>query len=257
MRVAVHLALLIAFVSPHASDAYGPAGHLIAGAAAEPLLCPVAASRIAELGQGQTLGELGLWADRIRSDDRWDHAAPWHYVNVESDLDALVHPPEGDVLWAIEHFTAELERRDTAPGERATALKFLIHFVVDLHQPLHVGLARDRGGNDVEVRYGATTTNLHAFWDTDVIALAGLGIAGYTARIADRVRRAYPRETGSTPYDWASEGLALRGDVYRFGAGGQLSESYLRAAQDLTRERLIRASARLAVTLNRVLCGSA
>ena len=242
---------------PTVAHAYGPNGHLIAGAAAEPLLCAAAAEHIDELGNGQSLGELGLWADRIRGDDRWDHSAPWHYVNVDTDLDALVHPPGGDVLWAIEHFIAELEREDTVETERADALRFLTHFIVDLHQPLHVGFESDRGGNTVNVRYGSTTTNLHAFWDTDAVALAGLDVATYVAQIRARVARDYARETAdrSTPYDWARESLSLRGTVYRFeGAGGRLSESYLRDAQAVTKQRLTRAAARLAYTLNSVFC---
>jgi nuclease S1 len=238
------------------ASAYGPRGHLIAGAAAAPLLCDAAVAGVASLGDDQTLGELGLWADRIRGDERWRRSAPWHYVNVEHDLGALAHPPEGDVLWAIEHFTAELDRRELPAAERAAALRFLVHFVVDLHQPLHVGLASDRGGNLIDVRYAGTQVNLHAFWDDDAIELAGLGIGAYVAKIDARVRREYARVGSSTADDWARESLALRATVYRFDRStGRLSDRYLRVAEQITEEQLIRAAARLAVTLNRVFCG--
>lgn len=250
--------LLATSLQPTVGSAYGPTGHLIAGIAAEPLLCESAAAVVADLGEGQSLGELGLWADQIRSDNRWDQAAPWHFVNVEIDLNDLVHPPEGDVLWAIEHFSAELRRDDLVDVERAQALKFLVHFIVDLHQPLHVGLESDRGGNYVEVRYADTTTNLHSFWDNDVIELTGLDVPGYVALIKDRVRRAHERdvEVGSTHHDWARESLSLRRAVYRFNESTteRLPDTYLRDAQDLTKERLIRASARLASTLNAIFC---
>lgn len=235
--------------------AYGPRGHLIAGAAAEPLLCEAAARAVAGLGDGQTLGELGLWADRIRGEARWREAAPWHYVNVDRTLDGLVHPPEGDVLWAIEHFGAELGRPELPRAERAIALRFLVHFIVDVHQPLHVGLASDRGGNLIDVRYGRTRTNLHSFWDSDAIELTGRDVGAYVRSIGARAGREYARSGATTALDWARESLALRASVYRFDpATGRLTDRYLRVAQDITQTQLIRAAARLAVTLNRVFC---
>lgn len=82
-----------------AAHAFGPSGHRIAGLVAEPLLCPRAAAEVAELSNGEGLAEIGLWADRIRSDDAWRHTSPWHYMNIGDDepLDAYRHPPEGDV----------------------------------------------------------------------------------------------------------------------------------------------------------------
>ena len=158
--------------------AYGPAGHLIAGRAAEPLLCRAAADAIVALGDGDDLGELGLWADQIRSDPAYADAAPWHYMNVDDDstVAAFEHPPEGDVLWAIGYFRDRLADRSLPDAERAEALRFLVHFIVDLHQPLHVGRADDRGGNSVELRFRGEGTNLHRFWDTDVIEVTNLSI---------------------------------------------------------------------------------
>jgi nuclease S1 len=255
VRAWLPVTLLLTAIVPAVAVAYGPRGHLIAGAAAAPLLCDGAARAVADLGDGGSLGELGLWADRIRGDERWRRAAPWHYVNVDRDLGELVHPPEGDVLWAIEHFTAELGRRDLPRTERANALRFLVHFVVDLHQPLHVGLAADRGGNRVEVRYGRTRTNLHSFWDDDAIELRQRDIRAYVGAINARVRQEYARTGDSTADDWARASLALRPSVYRFDrSSGRLSDRYLRAAQEITEERLVAAAAHLAVSLNRIFC---
>lgn len=255
MRAGYFAIVTVASLWSGVASAYGPRGHLIAGAAAAPLLCEAAAQGVAILGDGQTLGELGLWADRIRGDERWSRAAPWHYVNVDRNLDDLVHPPEGDVLWAIEHFSTELGRRELPQAERAIALRFLVHFVVDLHQPLHVGLASDRGGNRINVRYGRARANLHSFWDDDAIELTGLDVGAYAAVIGGRVRREYARAGTSTPTDWARESLALRPLVYRFDRStGRLSDRYVRVAQGVTETQLIRAAARLAATLNRIFC---
>jgi hypothetical protein len=235
---------------------YGPEGHLIAGRAAEPMLCRRAADAVARLGGGDDLGEIGLWADRIRSDAAYANAAPWHYVNIPDGARVDDHrtPPEGDVLWAIEHFRARLVDGALDDRERGEALRFLVHFVVDLHQPLHVGLAEDRGGNGVAILYAGETINLHALWDTQVVERAGLSLADYTKIVT---RRAAAVDDGDVLDHemWAAESLALRGVVYAFGAAGrEPSAEYLDRGAALTQTRLALAAARLAGTLNSIFC---
>lgn len=238
--------------------AYGPEGHLIAGRAAEPRLCPRAATEIARLGGGEDLGELGLWADRIRSNPDYADAAPWHYMNIDNgaSLPDYEHPPEGDVLEAIERFSGRLADPGLDDEARAKALKFLVHFVVDLHQPLHVGLAEDRGGNTIALSVHGETTNLHRFWDTGAIDAAGEVIADYTrsvGRLADR----RVQDASLDPLVWAGEALDLRADVYAFGREGQEPPTaYLDFAAAVTRARLALAALRLAGTLNALLCPS-
>src|SRR5690606_8040631 len=165
--------------------AFGPAGHRIAGELAEPLACTRAAEAVAGLTGGERLAGIGLWADTIRGDEAWRHTAPWHYMNIDdgTTVERFEHPPEGDVLWAIGHYAARLAEPLPAE-ERAEALRFLVHFIVDVHQPLHVGRESDRGGNALDVTYRGETSNLHRFWDTGVLRLEGLSEAEYSARVA-------------------------------------------------------------------------
>ena len=176
----VAVSVVLAFFHGRTALAFGPLAHRIAGLLAEPELCAAARTQVAVLG-GESLAELGVWADTIRSEPEWRRSAPWHYMNVDdaaaNDVAAALaairayrHPPEGDVLYAIERFRADLGNRALSRRARSQALRFLAHFIVDLHQPLHVGRAADRGGNEVEVRHGPETVNLHRFWDTDVLA---------------------------------------------------------------------------------------
>ena len=250
--------LALGAVTPAPAHAYGPEGHLIAGRAAEPLLCAAARREIGRLRPGEDLGEIGLWADRIRSDARYSDAAPWHYVNVSDarELDTLAHPPEGDVLWAIRHFAARLADVSLGTGERAEALAFLVHFVVDLHQPLHVGLAEDRGGNRILLRFRGETTNLHRFWDTHAIEARERSLGQYTRVVRQRAAD-LPRELRSDPFDWAREGLALRPAVYAFGReGAEPPETYIGFAARTTEDRLVLAARRLASMLDSLLCAT-
>jgi hypothetical protein len=249
--------------------AYGPAGHLIAGRAAAPLLCEQAAAEVAHLGDGQDLGELGLWADRVRSDPAYADSGPWHYMNIADGvpLSDFIHPPEGDVLWAVTHFAAVLDDTRRRREERGVALRFLVHFVVDLHQPLHVGRAEDRGGNEISVVVGGDEINLHRFWDSTAIDLAERPLSGYVSDLglalaADNgpeARSGSQAEVrvamaATDPRRWAEESLALRPAVYDFEPGRALTARYLAFAATTTRERLGLASRRLAATLNGIYC---
>ena len=266
---------LIVFGAAAPAAAFGPAGHRIAGLLAEPHLCAAARTEVAKLTDGEDLGEIGVWADRVREQQAWRQSAPWHYLNVDEANVSVEHPeraaalirahrtpPQGDVLAAIERFTRELSDSARPRGERAAALRFLVHFVVDVHQPLHIGRAADRGGNLIDVRFGATRVNLHRFWDTDVLELAGLTPQRYARRLVPRVRAAAARGDPGAPSAWAAESLALRGVVYSFepGAAGapvELGVDYLESAQAAVELRLVRSAERLAATLNGVFCGGA
>jgi hypothetical protein len=261
--------LVLSLVCSATAEAFGPDGHVIAGLLAEPHLCEGARDEINALDREvradlSDFAELGLWADRIRSDSRWQRSAPWHYMNVESDATGLADAERairayalsagGDVLWAIEHFSGVLADRTQPSAVRADALRFVVHFVVDIHQPLHVGLQADRGGNKIDVRLGMTVTNLHRFWDTDVIKLRGLSPRRYARLLASSVAAAADEDD---PVRWAAESLLLRPRVYaglRLSGVQELSAEYVRDAQSVVEQRLVQAGRRLAGTLTRALC---
>jgi len=250
--------LLILFVGSLSSQAfaYGFEGHLIAGRLAEDLLCERATTEISALVGDADLGELGLWADRIRSGDEIPDSSPWHYLNIANGepLAEFAHPPEGDVLWAIGHFSARLRDANLSRNERAEALKFLIHFVVDLHQPLHVGLVEDRGGNTISIEFRGETTNLHRFWDTHAIEVIDLSLNAYIQSLR-RDLVAGDESVSLDPWDWAEESLRLRPGVYGFRQSQrEQSAAYLYFAASITRERLGLAARRLAGTLNAYWC---
>jgi hypothetical protein len=252
-RIAV---VLIALSADRLALAYGPQGHLIAGQLAEELLCELASDEIAVLGDRQDLGELGLWADRIRADPAHADSAPWHFMNIAdgTPLSDFEHPPEGDLLWAIDRFGGRLRDASLGRSERAEALKFLVHFIVDLHQPLHVGLADDRGGNAVQLRFRGESTNLHRLWDTHAIEWTDLTIGSYRRRLRQDVLAA----TGPVSLDplvWAEESLALRPAVYDFGAlNREPNAAYMAFAAATTQNRLATAARRLAASLNATFC---
>ena len=238
---------------------FGADGHRIAGLIAQDRLCAEAEQEVRTLGQGQGLDQLGLWADWIRGEPEWERSVPWHYMNIPDGarLEDYRHPPEGDILWAIAHFAARLSDRQESIAERRDALRFLAHFVVDLHQPLHVGRESDRGGNRIDIDPGTGgPVNLHRFWDTDAVALSGLEVEDYVRSLAGLIEANARTWEQDTLTDWARESQALRPDVYDFGGrGNRLSSDYLENAKRITRLRLAQAGVRLAAEVNRALCG--
>lgn len=246
--------------APPSLHAYGPAGHAIAGRAADALLCAPARDAIETLaGNGASLADIGQWADRIRSDPAYEHSSPWHYMNLPDggSIAAYRAPPGGDVLLAIERFRGRLADRGLARRERLEALRFLTHFVADIHQPLHVGRASDRGGNTIDVVHDGETLNLHRFWDSAALDVGRGGVAGYADGLLPLARRLDAGFEPGAPEDWAAESLMLRPWVYSFDARAPaLSEAYVVRAGAVSRMRLAQAAARLAATLNSIFCPS-
>lgn len=258
MQIVAILAVWTAvMLSPSGARAYGPEGHRLAGRIAQVRLCPQAEQAVAALAGGESLESLGLWADRIRGIARYAHSAPWHYMNIAdgSALTAYRSPPEGDVLWAIERFRAQLADTRASRAQRSEALKFLAHLVVDIHQPLHVGRAADRGGNRVDLLYAQERINLHRFWDSEAVMLMGSTRLNRQAALDEFIGAQQLKTAGA--FDaraWARESLALRGRVYELRAGGRLDRAYLEFARTTSTQRLALAGLRLAATINAIYC---
>lgn len=236
---------------------WGDDGHMIVGMAAEPLLCPAAAGEVARLGDDESLGRIGQWADEIRGQPEWSHAAPWHFVNVPDDGDPR-RPPEtseGNVISAIERFFRTLRSESASDEERAIALRFLVHFVADMHQPVHIGRAEDRGGNLVDVFYEERGTTLHGFWDFNAVWLRRLSASEYAESISHRVLISAITDPGIRARDWAAQVFELREQVYSFDTtSGLLDDDYLAMAEELAEQQLTLAAAHLANLLNDAFC---
>lgn len=270
VRVCLQLvaASVLSAVCAGNAAAYGPTGHRIVGDIAESYLCRDARATVGALLDGESLAEAGTWADRIRGDPDWRHAGPWHYVNVADDdpVQRASGGERGDVLQAIARFHAELADPAVPDRYRADALRFLVHFIADVHQPLHVGRASDRGGNDIVVMLGGKRSNLHRLWDAQALLKADRRTRDY--RVADQTRAIrslvapdVERLQRTAVLDWADESQKLRPYVYaqvpaRGGGSFRPDADYLARAREITMLRLGQAGVRLAGTLNGLFCGA-
>jgi hypothetical protein len=260
--VALAFAGVVALGGPAPVRAFGPSGHRIVGYVADRHLCPQARAALKPLLAGQTLADAGTWPDKIRRQPEWQHTRPWHYINVSDhgSVARVASRSSDNVLAALARFENELGDTSLSDRQRRLALRFVVHFVADIHQPLHVGRASDRGGNLIPVRVGKRKTNLHAVWDADLLRIAGApGPREWVRRQPVAGAAEVLRLQRAKALDWARESQALRPRVYAFDRHAEgpfpLSPGYLDAARALAAERLQTAGIRLAGRLNAVFAG--
>jgi hypothetical protein len=248
--------------------AWGSEGHYIVALIAVRELSPVAKAQVVKLldasDASDAMERVSTWADEIRPSR--PETAPWHYVDIEVDsngYEAARDCPNDDcVVGQIERDAAILKDKSLAKPVRAEALRFLIHFIGDEHQPLHCSDNHDRGGNQVRVILLGRETNLHAEWDTSVVEALGDDPAVVAAQLSTKITPA-DQATWSkgTPASWADESWHIaKQDIYAdiLGRGGIsapiiLPPDYASKKAPIAAEQLEKAGVRLAKILNAVL----
>ena len=172
------LLMLTALAVGSPAFAWGPQGHRVIAKVAVDRLTPAARAAIRELlHPGDTLPDIAGWADHEEAYKNYPRSGPWHYINVPitaDRYDSARDCKDGEnVVSKIKTYRKILGDRAASKADRQDALLFLVHFVSDVHQPLHVGDNRDHGGNDTQVQFFGQGTNLHRLWDSDLIHKVG------------------------------------------------------------------------------------
>jgi S1/P1 Nuclease len=256
----VALAMAAAVASAPLCFGWGEEGHRLVVEIAEGLMTPAAKARVAAtLMPGETLEEMASWADEVRRARR--DTEEWHYVDIplmSAGLDMKRDCPKGSCVVAkISDFRKAWRDPSLSAESRREALLFLVHFVGDLHQPLHCEDHDDRGGNDVRVSFLKAQTNLHALWDSGLLR----NMAGED-RLLAALRRAITAEeaaawSGGTVEQWADESLhAAQATVYGLlpatptGQAAPIGEWYEQMAEPVVEQQLEKAGVRLAAILN-------
>lgn len=274
--IAVLVALLSSLDLVHA---WGAQGHRLVGLIAAGRLTPVAAKNVAWLLDGQTLADVSSWADSLTADQV--QTSYWHYLNIPPEAAGYVRDRDcprqpgvaagarGDrwrdcVVDRIGYWEERLGDAKLDRADRATALKFVVHFIGDLHQPFHA-LGVGRGGNDVKVRvFGEANCgggdsnkpvpcNLHSVWDSRLIAHRSLNDNAYLAELRKLIDG---KKLGSlppgTPVQWAEQSFRLAKEAL-VKPDTNIDEGYYRRHIAVIDERLALGGVRLAAVLNRVL----
>lgn len=257
----------LVLAGPSAAWGWGSNGHRVVGAIAERHLTGPTLREIAAILDGESLAEASTWPDDIKSDPAWDDARIWHYISID-DGETLANTgrdPDGDVLEAMQRFEAVLRDPQAPKQAKAEALRFYVHFVGDVHQPLHVGRRDDAGGNTIKVLWFGDERRLHSVWDEGLIESENLSFTEFARFIADPT----PAEVAAlqaAPYEeWIRESFCIRPEVYDFGAPTptapaglpSLGYAYAYRHKSLVERRLLAAGVRLAGRLEAIFAGTA
>jgi hypothetical protein len=242
--------------------AWGPEGHDLVARIAEAQLTPAVHARVVEiLGPGVTMASVASWADQIRRSRT--ETGPWHYIDIPIDqphLDMARDCPKGNcVIAKIADFRKALADPATPATQRREALLFLIHFVGDMHQPLHCSDNHDKGGNDVHLQFQGQPSNLHSVWDGGLLSRMGTEEQLLPGLSKESERREKKFAKG-TVEDWAEQAhkasvKIVYGKLPKAAQGQPVvvDAKYEQAADPLIREQIEKAGARLARVLNEAL----
>ena len=212
--IKVVLLLLVGYL-PFVSLAWGVEGHRIVGQIAESYLTVNAKKEINKILGTETIAMVSNWGDFVKSDPSYDYLYHWHYLDLKSGLTIgevqsfLDKDTIADTYTKIHFLVTELKNKKLSKEKKVIYLKLLIHFVGDIHQPLHAGMEENLGGNKIKVMWFNDSKNLHVIWDSELILFQQLSYTEYTTAInhtSYEQRKRWQKEPIS---DWVIESYQL------------------------------------------------
>jgi hypothetical protein len=257
------------------SMGWGGLGHRATGHVAQAYLSPQARQAVNALMRGGNLADASTWADGVRSDPAYNHASWYHFEKVQDGVPYLNHlrslpadmRDKGSVVQGLLVAQRTLEDSRRGFADKEVALKFLVHFIGDLHQPLHSGRPEDKGGNKIPVTWFNTPTNLHSVWDTGMIMVGHADLfqglpptadfsVPYTRWILEAFKNnQLPPRTRDNPESWLIGSMQHRPRAYD-PAYNTNQTSYMNANLPVVDWRVHTAGLRIADTLNRIFAGA-
>ena len=234
---------------------WGPTGHRTIGEIASDHLSNRARKKIEMLLDGHSLAYVSTFGDEIKSDKRYDKYYTWHYVNfpIGSRYEDSKKEEKGDIMTGMEHCISVLEDENASREDQVFHLKLLVHLIGDLHQPLHVGIAEDRGGNDIKVTWHYKKSNLHRVWDSEMIESWNMSYTELEQNIRELSKEQIRKIQSGSLLDWMYDSRKLAESVYASASqddnlGYRYSYDHLGTVMD----QLRKAGIRLAKVLNEI-----
>jgi len=261
MKKRQSLFLCTLFVTAVVLISWGVTGHRTIGRIAANHLSPQATAAVRELLGNETLAEASTWADEVRNQPDYKHTGSWHYINLplglsEPDFEKTVKGmTQENVYSALLQQEQVLGSTASSKGQKIEALKFIVHFIGDLHQPMHVSREEDKGGNTIQVNYAGAGTNLHALWDSKLLDHLGLDDQ-QLASTRDHAGAAQVAAWQSDPLiKWIWESYEISSKLYAevdAMNGRSIDDTYYQAHIQIVEQRIEMAGVRLAGVLNRI-----
>lgn len=274
---------LLFFVFSTSVYSLGPIGHKVVGKIAENHLSTTATEAITKILVTESLANAATWPDTMRNSKInpkfWSYSAAnsWHFVNVDAN-DTYEHSTKsevGDAYVALNTFIAILKNDPLPKGPvkialnsyfgdssdpykqqkiKEFAVKFIIHIIGDMHQPLHAGHSADFGGNTILVKWlnSRKKYNLHKVWDSGLIKANNLTYQQIVSKIDKASNEKIAAFQNAKPIDWLHEAISMRQDIYDLSAykDNRLSASYVEKYLPVIEQQMLKAGLRAAAVFN-------
>lgn len=244
------------FAMTQQASAWGQKGHDVTAYIAECHLTPRAAARIGKALDGHSLVYYANWMDNASNTPEYAYTKTWHYLNIDEGqtFETMPRNPNGDVLKAVTEIVDKLKKGDLSHEEENLCLRMLIHFVGDMHCPMHTGHLSDLGGNRLPVMFFRESTSLHTIWDTNVPEAAHKWSYTEWQREIDRASEAEVAEIQKgEPKEWLLETVAICGGLYaEYTEGMKVSYDYIAKYAPVVEQQFLRGGLRLARLLNEI-----
>jgi hypothetical protein len=238
-----------------AAFGWGEKGHNVVAHIAQRHLTPKTEREVKRLLDGHNMAYWSKWADDLRGDPLYDFSNTWHYANAEgeSTYAEMTKNPAGDVYTAVNLCVEQLTAKGQSDSLRTMYLRFLIHFIGDMHCPMHAGKVSDEGGNRHPVVFMGTPTNLHRIWDSPMIDVAHAWSSiewAYNIDFAMSRTQRQQLQAGAV-LDWMEQTVLLAKDIYANSPqDADLSWDYVRLYSPPLESQLLKGGYRLARVLN-------
>ncbi len=258
------IALAMLLVAP-VVQAWGPLGHAVVAELAQRHLNPAARAEVERLLAPEhvhALADIASWPDEIQDNPAlatlWKQTRSQHYVNFRGGPTCNYVPPRDCrdgrcVVAGLQHYIDVLGDRNQPDAARREALKFVVHFVGDIHQPLHAGYRDDKGGNTYQVQFEGKGSNLHKVWDSKMLYSRDLNRQAYAQMLDAEPPVALPAPIAplDDPYaQWAEESCRITAQSGFYPGGHKIGKAYVKAELPTAELRLRQAGRRLADVLN-------
>ena len=251
-HLSVIIFTLVSIAGSQFAAAWGKQGHRISSQISEHYLSEDAKALVESILGVETLAEASTWPDYMRSNPStfWQRQSMWlHFVTLPED--EREHNKNGDAISALKDFSEIIKDKNRSLEERQKALRFAVHIITDLHQPFHAGNGKDRGGNDVKLKFFGEDTNLHSIWDTKLIDHEKLSYTEWASWLQPKITAQQAKDWCVTdPMIWARESRALNEGLYP--GRKSVKWQYIYKTRPILRKRLMQGGVRLACYLNEV-----
>lgn len=250
--------VIIIYLPIHAS-AWGTLGHRIVGEIADSYLTVKARKQIEQILGTESIAIASNWADFIKSDTSYKYLNSWHYVDFEKDLEFnsaqkfLLNDQTDNIYNKTVFVIKQLNNRSLSKEKKVFYLRLLIHFIGDIHQPLHASAHGTSGGNSIKLNWFGESTNLHRVWDEHLIEFQQLSYTEYVKAI-NHTTLAKRLEWQKQPISkWVYESYEQSQKIHAdIKPDQRLSFNYNFKYIDLLNRRLLQGGVRLAGVLNEI-----